>query len=370
MNECGLYLHIPFCKKRCGYCNFFSSINNEEIQEKYIKELNNEIYQISQKNKEINIKTIYLGGGTPSLISLINLESVFNQIYKNFSIKKDVEITIEVNPESSCFIDNYPEFGINRISIGIQSTDDILLKKIGRLHSAKEGIECLQKASENFDNVSADLILGLDENQNVSNEFNNIYKYVKHISAYILTLEEKTELYKKILSNTVSIATEDRVIDQYNYFYDIAEENGFKRYETSNYSIRGYESRHNSSYWDLTPYIGLGAGAHSFYNGIRYYNTENINDYINGIHSGNSRQIIERESSESDDKIEYIMLSLRTTNGLNFKDYKCKFNSDFMSEFSDKIKKSGAYLNVSNEHINILPDYFLVQNEIIRSIIY
>ena len=282
--DCGIYIHIPFCEKRCKYCNFFSSVSSSDMIDRYIKELANEIQNV-QAN-DCRIKTIYLGGGTPSLLSEWHLETIFSAIHQKFSVLGE-EITIEVNPNSSDKMAFYRQIGINRISIGLQSTFDPLLQKLGRIPTAKEGILALERANRYFDNVSADLILGVDKDQDVKRELKNINQFVTHLSAYMLTVEEDTPLYYSLLNKSVAIATEDEVIEQYNTFVQEAKESGLIQYETSNFAKNGMISKHNSAYWDLTPYLGFGAGAHSFFNGIRYYNEPNLRDYLSGNHSGN-----------------------------------------------------------------------------------
>ena len=366
MIECGVYIHIPFCEKRCNYCNFFSSIYQKDVVERYVKELTREIRSVG--SKDINVKTIYFGGGTPSLLSEQQLFSIMDALYDAFTVRGE-EITIEVNPNSSDKLAFYKSCGINRVSIGIQSTDDIFLKKMGRLHTAEEGLASLENARRYFDNVSADIILGVDKRQDAGKEFYALKDYVTHLSAYMLTLEEGTPLYRSVCAKNVAIATEDEVISQYNTFVSVAEANGFIRYETSNFAKNGMTSKHNSSYWDLTPYIGIGAGAHSYYNGKRYYNEPNIKEYIAGKHAGDHREMIERGVSKEEDKYEYIMLALRMVQGVDRKRYNTLFGTDFAMEYADLIKKMGKYLRVTDTNVNISPEYFLVQNEIIRSIL-
>lgn len=368
MTEHGLYIHIPFCEKRCEYCAFFSNVSSSEMIEKYVKVLVEEIVSIAKKNSDIKIKTIYIGGGTPSLLSEEQLSVLFDAIYKYFFVESD-ETTIEVNPNSSDKLYFYSTIGINRLSMGIQSTDDRWLQKIGRIHTAQEGIQALDKANRYFTNCSADIILGIDDLQNAENEFKKIKKYVKHISAYLLTPEENTPLYNKLSAKKVSIATEDNAINQYNDFTSIAEEHGFHRYETSNYAMDCFRAKHNSSYWDLTPYIGLGAGAHSFVEGVRYYNESNLKKYLTGNHSGNNKQIFEREKSGVEDEREYIMLALRTKEGIRFERFKQLFSHNFFDKYEMKIKEMEKYIRITDEGVCISPEYFLVQNAIIRSLL-
>ncbi len=368
MTDCGLYLHIPFCEKRCDYCSFFSSVNNRDVISSYAKELSREIRSLGARNNNLTLKTVYFGGGTPSLLGLGDLEEIFNAIYTSFRLEKP-EITIEINPNSSSLLNEYKSFGINRISVGTQSFQSVLLKKLGRIHTPEQALSTLEKAASIFSNVSADIILGIDEKQNPLGELEAVSPFVKHISAYMLTVEEETPLYRNIRDGKTVIASDETMANQYEEFVLQAQEKGFYRYETSNFAIKGYESKHNSSYWNLTPYIGVGAGAHSYLNGRRYYNKTNIIDYMNGVHSGNGKEITERDASKAEDKIEYVMLSLRTVKGVVLSEYRNKFGSEFFSDFNEGIKKSEEYLCVCKESVSILPKYFLVQNAIIRSVL-
>lgn len=368
MIECGLYIHIPFCEKRCAYCSFFSSIIDETVKNKYIEEILNEITLLGKKNKNLKIKTIYIGGGTPSLLTLYDMELIFDKI-NSFFILDNPEITIEINPNSSIDIEKYPSFGINRISIGIQTLNDIFLKKLGRLHSAELGLATLEKAAKYFNNVSVDLIIGIDKSQSPEKDAERIVPYIQHLSAYMLTVEDGTKLQKDIAERKIFVADDDETINQYEALLNKLAKYGINRYETSNFCKEGFESKHNSSYWNLTPYLGIGAGAHSYFNGERYFNVANLEKYINGNHSGNDLQISERKKSIFEDKFEYVMLRLRTVKGINYKYYKEKFGTEFLSDYNIGIKKAEEYLSFSENNVSILPKYFLVQNEIIRSVL-
>ena len=366
--DIGIYIHIPFCKAKCKYCNFFSKVDSESLIDSYTAEMQREIIKMSEKAKNAFVKTIYLGGGTPSILPLKNIEDILNAVYKYFNVDS-LETTIEVNPNSAQNISEYPKLGINRLSLGVQSTNDVYLKKLGRLHTHSDSIKALNEAQKYFSNVSADLIIGVDDEQNVADEFNNIADYVTHISAYMLSVEGGTPLYKEISSKSVSVATENSVVNQYYKLLDEARKKGFFRYETSNFAKLGCESKHNSSYWNLTPYIGLGAGAHSYFEGRRYYNEPDIREYTEGRHSGNGEETLERAADADADKYEYIMLGLRTVSGINLSDYKAKFNKDFLKEYASKLNIAKKYLRIDNNSVSILPQYFLLQNTIIGMIL-
>jgi oxygen-independent coproporphyrinogen-3 oxidase len=367
-SKVALYIHIPFCQARCYYCDFFSSTYGSEIRDKYVDELANEIKLLSIKYSDRIVTTVYLGGGTPSLLSLENLEKITNNIYENFNCSIE-EFTIEVNPNSAQNLPCYKNFGIDRISIGIQSLNNEILHKIGRLHDSSTAITALELASKNYKKISGDLILGINENQKVVDDAQLLINYVNHLSVYMLKVEKGTILERQILSNKISIASEDSVVTQYNDLYDFCLKNNFNRYETSNFAIKGYESKHNSHYWDMSDYIGIGAGAYSFVDGNRYYNIKDIPLYIKGTHSGNNKQIIEREYSKNDTIEEYIMLALRTEKGLNIENFNNKFNMDFLSNYNEKIKKVAQYCNIEKDYISIKPQFCLVQNTIISDLL-
>ena len=369
MTKGGIYIHIPFCEKKCSYCNFFSQKASDDNIDKYVAELCSEIQSKKEILSDFTVKTIYIGGGTPSLLSGKQILSIFDTIYNNLSLDLS-EITIEINPNSIDKLPVYKDIGINRISIGIQSLSPTILRKLGRNHTKNEGIIALEKANDLFENISADLIIGVDDTQEPTNDFLRIKNLIKHLSVYMLTVEDKTLLNRRLKEGSVSIATEDNVIKQYNDLILCCRENGFYQYETSNFSQKGYESKHNSSYWNLTPYIGFGAGAYSYFNGERYYNEPNLKSYILGKHSGNNFQIVERKSSVWEDKIEYIMLSLRTIKGIDLAFYKKRFSIDVFSDFGKKIKSAEEYLDISDYNISILPQFFLLQNSIIEKIIF
>ena len=365
MINTGIYIHVPFCEKKCKYCTFYSRVCSEDIKNKYIQELVKEIKSISQKVKNHIVKTIYIGGGTPSLLDEKDLEYIFNTIYKNYSTDLQ-ECTIEVNPNSAHLFKEYKALGINRISIGIQSFSDELLTKIGRLHNKDEAIKTLESANNYFDNISGDIILGLDKNQDPEFEFNNLSKFVKHISAYMLQLEEDTPLYTDVKLGKTQVANEDEAASQYERFLSICESNGFMRYEISNFAKLGFESKHNSSYWDLTPYIGFGPAAHSYLNGRRYYNEEDLQKYIQGKHSGNNLEILEREKSVVEDESEYVMLSLRTSKGLDLELFRKMFNNDFLHKYKQQLASIQKYIENTGTHIRIKPEYLILQNSILE----
>lgn len=349
-NEIGIYIHIPFCISKCFYCDFTSYANRENMIEKYIYALCNEILAKAEILSEYKVTTIYIGGGTPSYIDSKYIKQIFDTLMLAIN-KEDVkEITIEVNPNS---VDeekmrSYKEIGINRISIGLQSTYDTILKKIGRAHNLKDFEYTLELANKiGFKNISVDLIYPLPDldlekfKESVEYVINLKDKNVKHISIYNLEVHENTKLAFLLKEGYVTLVDEDTEYEMYEYLRKRFEEEEYHRYEISNYAIDGYESKHNLRYWNQELYLGFGCGASSFFSGTRYSNIKNIEKYIENIETGNS--IIDKENYEELDLLalmkEYVMLSLRKIEGLDKKKFKAKYKKDIEEIFAEEIKE-------------------------------
>lgn len=349
-NEIGIYIHIPFCISKCFYCDFTSYANRENMIEKYIYALCNEILAKAEILSEYKVTTIYIGGGTPSYIDSKYIKQIFDTLMLVIN-KEDVkEITIEVNPNS---VDeekmrSYKEIGINRISIGLQSTYDTILKKIGRAHNLKDFEDTLELANKvGFKNISVDLIYPLPDldlekfKESVEYVINLKDKNVKHISIYNLEVHENTKLAFLLKEGYVTLVDEDTEYEMYEYLRKRFEEEGYHRYEISNYAMDGYESKHNLRYWNQELYLGFGCGASSFFSGTRYSNIKNIEKYIENIETGNS--IIDKENYEELDLLalmkEYVMLSLRKIEGLDKKKFKAKYKKDIEEIFAEEIKE-------------------------------
>lgn len=362
-NTLSIYIHIPFCKSRCGYCAFFSSVLSDTYQDDYTVRVIEELKYYSEKFKEKILKTVYLGGGTPSLLSLSNLEKITMAIYKNFNCKID-EFTIEVNPLSSENIKYYKDFGINRISMGIQSFDESILKKLGRNGDYKSNLKALEIAAANFKNVSGDLIIGVNEGQDIKSDFAILKDYIKHLSCYMLKIEQNTKLFSQCNHNLVSIATEDDTVRQYNDLVNVCTANGYHRYEVSNFSLLNYQSKHNLRYWDMSAYLGIGAGAYSYVNKERFHNISDIKKYIE-----KSPVIYDRNNNIDDEIEEFIMLSLRMDKGLVYENFLAYFGFDFLGRYGEKIKFLAHYLDITDKGVSIKKEFYLVQNSVISQII-
>jgi len=358
----GIYIHIPFCIQRCSYCNFFSvvSINLvNEVINAIIKELS--IRKDYLKNEPV--QTIYFGGGTPSLLTIQQIEKLLNTIYKNFPVEKNAEITFEANPDdlTKKYLFDLKEVGINRLSIGIQSFDDYKLKILNRRHNATQAHEAVREAQKaGFSNISIDLIYGLPF-QSLDEWGADLDKAfslsIQHLSAYGLTFEEKTLLSKQKEKKIIEPADEELMIKMYELLLEESSKKGFDAYEISNFSLPGFYSRHNSSYWNQTPYLGVGPSAHS-YNGIsRQWNVAAIQKYTEGILKNST--FYEQEILSLEDRYnEYVLLGLRTKNGINIDALEQNFGTelkDFCLENiktfidNEKVYWCGSFLRLNTE---------------------
>lgn len=348
MEELGIYVHIPFCKRKCSYCDFKSFSNIDEInQKKYVDALIKEIQNSQNTNKYI-VTTIYIGGGTPSFINETYIKDILQAIYKKWEIKNDVEITIEVNPGTITKekLEAYKNMGINRLSIGLQSTNNYLLNKIGRIHSYEEFIENYILARKiGFENINIDLMLALPE-QNIEDLMQSVKKVInlnpEHISIYSLILEENTELWKKVKNKEENLVEDDLEREMYWKSKKAFETAGYIHYEISNYAKPGFESKHNKNCWSQKQYLGFGIAAHSYFNGKRFYNVEDLNKYITNIEKNEFKNniIIEEENRTKEDIAkEYMMLGLRKIEGVSISEFQRKFELNPLFYFRFEISK-------------------------------
>ena len=371
MKNLGIYIHIPFCKSKCYYCDFTSFSCKEDKIEQYINALKKEIELYKHKLEEdILIDTIYIGGGTPSYIDSKYIVSVISKIKENFNILNEAEITIEVNPGTITkekFID-YKNSGINRISIGLQTTDNNLLKKIGRIHTYEEFVVTYNLAREiGFNNINIDLMLALPEQtlKGITEDVNKIISLnPEHISIYSLILEEDTNLYSMIQNNELNLPDEDLERKMYWTVKHDLEINRFKHYEISNFAKKGKESKHNLNCWNQREYIGFGVNAHSYENNIRFCNTNNLEEYILSILQANNLnfRIIEEKQNKFEQEKEFMMLGFRKIEGIHISDFKNKFVDNplylFRKELASLVEKDlieieGDNIRLTNKGIDL-----------------
>lgn len=354
--EIGLYIHIPFCKKKCNYCDFCSYDNKEELIPNYMKWLQHEIREVGRTNKQdvierrdnpFLVKTIYIGGGTPSFVDSKYIVEIMKIINENYTVLSDTEITIEVNPGTATLekLEDYWNCGINRISIGLQSTYDGLLKQIGRIHTYQDFLETYHMArTVGFTNINVDLMLGLP-NQTMQMLQNSVEEIIglepEHISLYSLIVEEGTKLEEQLNEKELVLPEEGLERDMYWKTKELLEKAGYTHYEISNFAKPGYESKHNTDCWYQKEYIGFGSASHSYTNGIRYSNIENVEEYINNYEEDkieNNLIFHEKQNQESMQK-EYMLLGLRKVQGVSIQEFKNKFVANPLYLFREKIEK-------------------------------
>ncbi len=343
MKELGIYIHIPFCVRKCFYCDFVSYAKKESVQKKYIEALQKEILNWKKSNKDVKIKTIYIGGGTPSCIDSKFITEILNLI----NIKNAEEITIEVNPGTvnKEKLYDYKNAGINRLSIGLQSTNNELLKKIGRIHNYEQFLETYKMAREvGFNNINVDLMIGLpgqtmDDLKTSLEDIINLNP--EHISVYSLILEDETPLKKMIENNILKLPEEDLERQMYWYTKDFLKINGYNHYEISNFAKQGFYSKHNLDCWEQKEYIGFGISAHSYIDRKRFGNISNLDNYIkNCIEGGfDKNRIIEEEQDKKDEMKEYMILGLRKINGISIQKFENKFNENPIVLFKRELNK-------------------------------
>ncbi len=316
----GIYLHIPFCKQACNYCNFHFSTSllyKEELIQAIIKEID---LQKKFLEGEI-IQTIYVGGGTPSLLQIEDCRLIFDKIRKEFKVVNEAEITLEANPDDITKekLFAWKEVGINRLSIGIQSFFEEDLKWMNRAHNSKQAVDSLQLAVSEFQNISIDLIYGtpmLTDKMWQQNIEMAISISIPHLSCYALTVEEKTPLHKQILLNKKENVDADKQARHFSQLMVALKREGYEHYEVSNFALPGFRSKHNSSYWQGEKYLGLGPSAHSYNGSVRKWNVANNNKYITAISKGYAETETET-LTELQMLNEYIMISLRTMEGMD-----------------------------------------------------
>lgn len=358
MKPIGLYIHIPFCNGKCPYCDFYSVMPDSKTVDAYVTAL---CKRIDEANGIYD--TVYFGGGTPSLIGSDNIAKIMSHI----KCTPDCESTLECNPSDTGALNSDFDFsiiakrGINRISIGLQSSDDGERKALGRRGNCDDAARAISRAKKaGIDNISLDLMLGIP-NQTAESLRKSIEfcknAGAKHISAYILKIEENTPFNK--IKNTLCLPDEDETCELYLYAVNELEKAGFNQYEISNFSVKGFESKHNLKYWRCEEYLGIGASAHSFFDGKRFYYERSIDGFIKGVPPVND--------GFGGDEEEYIMLALRLSEGLIFENFERKFSKTLPAGIIEKAKELEKHglVKITNKNISLTKNGFLVSNSII-----
>lgn len=350
MKEISLYIHIPFCQSKCYYCDFISYANCESDYQRYIDALVDEMSAYSNKLSEYSIKSVFIGGGTPTTLSSNMLKMILDNLNTMFNISDDAEISIEANPGtlSKEKILTIKDSIVNRVSMGLQSTDNKLLKKLGRIHTYDEfRRNYFDLRTAGIDNINIDMMFGLP-NQSAEAWSTSLKEIIKlepeHLSCYGLIIEEGTRFYKLYNDDLLELPSEEDERYMYHDTIDILNNNGYNHYEISNFAKEGYQCRHNIVYWRCKEYVGLGAAAHSYYNGYRYSNPTDINEYIN---KSNNIDKLKQNNTKVDIEAayeEFMFLGLRMVEGINKKEFYNRFSLNIENIYADKLvmlKKKG-----------------------------
>lgn len=366
----GLYIHIPFCKAKCAYCDFYSLAHSEEKMDAYTAALLRHLEEVAPRAAGMQVDTVYFGGGTPSYLGAARLCRILQTVLRRYGVTRDAEITLEANPDSA---GDWKELrrlrraGFNRLSLGVQSTDDALLRRIGRVHTYEQVQQAVKAARQaKFTNLSLDLIYGLP-GQTMEDWQRTLADAValgpEHLSCYGLKLEEGTPLWQQ--RQTLTLPDDDAQADMYLYTVAALGEMGYEQYEISNFAKPGKASRHNLKYWNMEEYAGFGPGAHSDFGGVRYGYVRDVDSYIAG-------KLVLSES-ENDSTLardyEYVMLSLRTAAGIDRQTFEKRYRQRFqpMETLFEQYEKAGLALPTGGGW-RLTPKGFLVSNSIIAAL--
>ncbi len=362
----GIYVHIPFCKSKCRYCDFTSFPDKIGFAESYMACVYHEMAMRGEELKDYVFDTLYIGGGTPSVVDEKYIAMLVAAAKKYFKLKDDAEITIEMNPGtvSAAKIALYKKCGINRFSVGLQTANDTLLQDLGRCHSLNEFLSCAKLLKgENF---SVDVMIGL-KGQTLADIEKTIETAAKsgasHISMYALTPEDGTPIYTDYLNG--ELPDGDEVAEMYAFGVDKLRGLGFERYEVSNFCKRGKESRHNLNYWRRGEYIGVGVSASSCIKNKRFTNTFDLDEYFKCIMTNRFPVVDGEEIDQRGAMDETVMLALRTAEGLDISKFNADFKCDFKEIYSSALKKNAQYLTEENGRLRVKDEYLYVQNTII-----
>lgn len=354
MKKLGIYIHIPFCRQKCGYCDFYSVKFDEESESRYVGALLKEIkYCKGLLSTDYTVDTVYFGGGTPSILNPLNIIKIIECLNDSFSMDIQPEISMEANPNTLTKenLHLYKKAGINRLSIGIQSLNDTILKEIGRLHDSREALEAIDiSLKKGFENINADVMFNIPGQtvNDIRSTLNQIAERgVNHVSFYSLKLEKGTPMFTMEKNHKITMPDEEEERNMYYAGREVMEKNNLLQYEISNFAAEKYMCRHNLKYWQQEEYLGLGPSAHSFLNNKRFSNISSIKNYINDSEHNNFNKTIHEVLDRDDLIFENIMLNLRLTRGIDIDVFNKKFNIDFKREYKNQIN-------------------YLVQNELIE----
>ena len=361
MKDLSLYIHIPFCKSKCSYCDFLSFADKDEKIEDYINALLTELKLYKDKLSNYQIKTIFIGGGTPTNIDAVYIEKILNYINKNYNVENLEEVSIESNPGTlnEEKIKTYIRAGINRVSLGVQSLNDDILSSIGRIHTSKDFYDSFKLLRQmGIKNINVDLMFGLPS-QSMEDVVYSLDKMidlgVEHISYYGLILEEGTKLYDLYEKDKIFLPSEEKEREMYHSIVSILKNNGYDHYEISNFSLPGYECKHNLVYWDINPYIGIGLNSHSNMGGKRFSNTIDMDRYIDLLDQ-EKLPVIDQESIDKDTEIEeFCIMGLRKIAGIDKIQFFKRFDLNIEDIYNDEIQKhvKGGLINNNKYNISL-----------------
>lgn len=370
----GIYLHIPFCKQKCNYCDFYKEVS-QHATDQFTGALVSELRLRAAYLNSASVRTIYFGGGTPSVVRYDQFQKIFDVLHSEYNINPSAEITLEANPDdlNPAYLAMLKRLPFNRLSIGIQSFDDKELRSVNRRHTAQQAIQAVHDAREaGFSNLSIDLIYGLP-GQTMDQWKYNLERafglHPEHISAYGLTYEEGTGLWKQRARGKIVEVADEVMLQMYRYMLLQMNDKGYDAYEISNFALPGYRSQHNSSYWQLTPYLGVGPSAHS-YDGIsREWNIANLQRYMVGIESGNP--FTEKEVlTEQDAFNDFVMVKLRTKEGINLTETESRFGKmmkDWLFRQSNTYLRS-RHLMLEEDSLRLSLEGIEISNRIIADL--
>ena len=376
--DLGLYIHIPFCVKKCAYCDFLSWKGSDEEREAYVQALEKEISSYSEFAKDYRVSTVFFGGGTPSVLEGEQTERILKKIRDTFRVEKDAEITLEMNPGTAQKekLLLYRELGINRLSIGLQSVKNENLKLLGRIHTYEDFLDSYRMAREaGFDNISADLISSLPGQtlEEWKEELEILQETpLEHISVYQLIIEKGTEFYEKYGEHEELLPDEETSREIYLWTGKYLKEHGFEQYEISNYARPSRKSRHNLRYWERKDYLGLGLGAASMVHNIRMSNTRDWEKYIEG--SQNPKRLREEVEflEEPRQMEEFMFLGLRKTEGVSRKEFRRTFGRELDMVYEKALEKhlENGMLEASKDRIRLSQAGILVSNQVLSDFIF
>lgn len=361
LTKTGLYIHVPFCSSKCNYCDFNSYAGRLNLTEDYFNSMKKEIEHYDEELRYNLIETIFIGGGTPSCVDQKFISNILTICRANFNISEDCEISIESNPGTLDIekLMAYRRSGINRISIGLQAYQENLLKYLGRKHSADDFISSIELAKKaGFKNINADVIFGIPGQ--TTEDWKQTLKMlvelgITHISAYSLKIEEGTK-FGDMLNCGKLIQMEDELDrEMYHYAIDYLKQNGYNQYELSNFAKEGFECKHNLVYWKCLDYLGLGAGAHSFLQDVRFSNEYSIESYISCLERG-EKPVEDRCSIDYCEKMsEYMFLGLRLTQGVNNSEFQDLFNQDMFVKYTDSFNEleKNKLIEINGENVKL-----------------